>query len=226
MCEETKYIYLKSHPLFATLSEQKVKDACSSVKAKTLCRGEVFGFGDASYSKIYLLIKGKIKIAESAHMHGDLIKDILTAYDIFGDLSLEGKPCIDEYAEALTANTVVCFFNVVDIKTILRDNPLMTLSYANLVNNKLKKLQDRHSDLIFHDAKFRLIRFIKNWARTDGSRVGNKIVLLNYLTHSDIAGVIATSRQSVNVLFNELRDSGLIQYDRKRIELNDSRVWN
>ena len=92
--------------------------------------------------------------------------------------------------------------------------------------DKLKKLEGRHSDLVFRDAKARLIRFIKNWAKTDGSRIGDKIILNNYLTHSDIAGVIATSRQSVNVLFNELRDSGLLFYNRQRIELNDPIVWN
>ena len=85
---------------------------------------------------------------------------------------------------------------------------MAALSYANTVNNKLRKLEGRHADLVFRDAKSRLIRFIKNWARTDGNRIGDKIILNNYLTHSDIAGVISTSRQSVNVLFNELRDAG------------------
>jgi len=102
----------------------------------------------------------------------------------------------------------------------------MALGYAQTVNKKLKRLEDRHSDLVFRDARFRLIRFIKSWAISDGKRIGNKIVLPNYLTHSDIAGVIATSRQSVNVLFNELRDSGLLFYNRKRIELNDTGGWN
>ena len=109
---------------------------------------------------------------------------------------------------------------------ILQDNIMLALDYANTVNNKLRKLEGRHSDLIFRDAKSRLIRFIQNWARTDGDRIGDKIILNNYLTHSDIAGVIATSRQSVNVLFNELRDSGMLFYNRKRIELNDALVWN
>jgi CRP/FNR family cyclic AMP-dependent transcriptional regulator len=60
----------------------------------------------------------------------------------------------------------------------------------------------------------------------DGNRIGDKIVLNNYLTHSDIAGFISTSRQSVNVLLNELRDSGMLFYNRKKIELNDSFKWN
>jgi len=221
MSEEIKYAYLKIHPLFANLSEQKIKDACSTVKVKTVYRGETFNYGDGDYSKIYLLIKGKIKITECDDMDNELIKDILTAPDVFGDLSLDGHPSIDEFAEALTANTVVCVFNVPEFKKLLQENPLMALSYANIVNNKLKKLQGRHSDLVFRDAKSRLIRFIKNWAVSDGNRIGDKIILNNYLTHTDIARVIATSRQSVNTLLNELRDSGVLFYNRKKIELND-----
>ena len=226
MCQEIKYVYLKSHPLFANLSEQQVMAACSLVKVKTVYRGETFTYGEDSYSKIFLLIKGKIKIAEVNDADDELIKDILTAFDVFGNLSLQGQPPVDEYAEALTANTVVCYFNVTDFRKILQDNPMMALHYANTVNEKLRRLQNRHSDLVFRDAKSRLIRFIRNWAKTDGNRVGDKIVLANYLTHSDIAGVIATSRQSVNLLLNELRDSGLLYYNRKSIELNDLMIWN
>jgi CRP/FNR family cyclic AMP-dependent transcriptional regulator len=226
MSDEIKYLYLKSHPLFANLSEQKIKDACGLAKVKTVFRGESFGYGEGSYSKIFLLIKGKIKITVNDETDHEMIKDILTAPDVFGDLGMEARVSLDEYAEALTSNTVICSFNMVDFKRFLQDNPMMALAYANTVNNKLKKLEGRHSDLVFRDAKSRLVRFIKNWARTDGSRVGDKIILNNYLTHTDIANVIATSRQSVNVLFNELRDSGMLFYNRKKIELNDPIAWN
>jgi CRP/FNR family transcriptional regulator len=226
MSDEIKYAYLKSHPLFANAGEQRILEACSMVKVKTVFRGETLSYGEGSYSKVYLLIKGKIKITECDTMDNELIKDILTAPDLFGDLSLAGNPSIDEFAEALTANTVVCVFNSTEFKKMLGENSTMAINYANAVNNKLKKLENRHSDLVFRDAKSRLIRFMKNWAQSDGNRMGDKIILNNYLTHSDIAGVIATSRQSVNVLLNELRDSGILFYNRKRIELNNSIIWN
>src|SRR5439155_22999261 len=138
-------------------------------------------------------------------MGEELIKDILTQGDLFGDMSLCGNSSIDEYAEALTANTIICGFNVGDFRKILQVNPMLALSYAGKVGSKLQKVEARHSDLVFRDAKSRLIRFIKYWATMDGNRVGDKIVLNNYLTHTDIAGYISTSRQSVNVLLNELR---------------------
>ncbi|MES1215043.1 MAG: Crp/Fnr family transcriptional regulator [Bacteroidota bacterium] len=226
MSDEIKYAYLKSHPLFANAGEQKIMEACSMVKVKTVFRGETLNYGEGDYCKIYLLIKGKIKITECDTMDNELIKDILTAPDLFGDLGLAGSPSLDEFAEALTANTVVCVFNSMQFKKMLSENPMIALNYANFVNNKLKKLENRHSDLVFRDAKSRLISFMKNWAQSDGSRMGDKIILNNYLTHSDIAGVIATSRQSVNVLLNELRDAGVLFYNRKRIELNNTMIWN
>lgn len=226
MSDDVKYAYLKSHPLFANMPDLKITEACKLARLRTVYRGETFSFGEGSYSKIFLLIKGKIKITESDDLDNELIKDILTSPDVFGDLSLENRISIDEQAEALTSNTIVCYFNIIDFRKFLQDNPLMALAYANTVNGKLKKLEGRHSDLVFRDAKSRLIRFIKNWALSDGSRIGDKIILNNYLTHSDIAGVIATSRQSVNVLLNELRDSGLLCYNRKHIELNDLLAWN
>ncbi len=226
MSDEIKYAYLKSHPLFANAGEQKIMEACSLVKVKTVFRGETLSYGEGDYSKVYLLIKGKIKITECDSMDNELIKDILTAPDLFGDLGLAGSPSIDEFAEALTANTVVCVFNSNEFKRVLSEYPVIALNYANIVNSKLKKLENRHSDLVFRDAKSRLIRFMKNWAQADGSPMGDKIILNNYLTHSDIAGVIATSRQSVNVLLNELRDAGMLFYNRKKIELNNSFAWN
>jgi CRP/FNR family transcriptional regulator, cyclic AMP receptor protein len=223
---EIKYVYLKAHPLFSHFSDQKLRDICNLVKIKTVYRGETIGYGDVNYSKIYFLVKGKIKLTESDESDNELVKDILMEGDIFGDLALEGRAYQDEFAEALTANTIIACFNVFDFKKLLADNPTMALSYTGKVSNKLRRMETRHADLVFRDAKARLIRFIKHWAHTDGNRVGDKIILNNYLTHSDIAGVISTSRQSVNVFLNELRDSGLLHYNRKRIELNNHLAWN
>jgi len=226
MSQQIKYVYLKSHPLFANADEKCILEAIELMKLKTVYRSENFGYGEGAFSKVYLLIQGKVKVAEMNGDCNELIKDILTAPDIFGDLSMEGNISTDEYAEALTANTIVCIFNIGDLKRLLEHNPSIAMAYANLVNKKLRKMETRHSDLVFCDAKARLIRFIKNWAQTDGSRVGDKLVLNNYLTHTDIANVISTSRQSVNVLLNELRDSGFLFYNRRRIEINDTMMWN
>ena len=210
----------------SSLTEQKLKETAIIAKMRTAYRGEVISYGEGVYTRVHFLVKGKVKITGNSATENELIKDILVEPDIFGDLSLDGQLNKYEDAEALTANTIIVSFHISDFKKILEDNPIMALTYVRKVNTKLQKLENRHAELVFLDTKDRLIRFIKNWARTDGNRMGDKIILNNYLTHSDIAGFIATSRQSVNMLLNELRSSGMLRYNRKHIELNNPIVWN
>jgi CRP/FNR family transcriptional regulator len=210
----------------SSLTEQKLKETAVMAKLRTVYRGEVISYGEGGYTRVHFLVKGKVKITDNSAAESELIKDILVEPDIFGDLSLEGQLSRYESAEALTTNTIIVSFHVNDFKRILEDNPLMALNYVRNVNAKLQRLENRHADLVFLDTKDRLIRFIKNWARTDGSRMGDNIILNNYLTHRDIAGFIATSRQSVNMLLNELRTSGMLCYNRKHIELNNPIAWN
>lgn len=226
MTDDMKYIYLRNHPLMSSLTEQKLKETAAIAKMRTAYRGEVISYGEGGYTRVHFLVKGKVKITDNSAAESELIKDILVEPDIFGDLSLDGQLNKYEAAEALTANTIIVSFHISDFKRILEDNPIMALSYVRKVNTKLQKLESRHAELVFLDTKDRLIRFIKNWARTDGNRMGDKIILNNYLTHSDIAGFIATSRQSVNMLLNELRSSGMLCYNRKHIELNNPVAWN
>lgn len=226
MSDEMKFFYLKNHPMLASLPEQRMREVAAIARIRTVCRGEVISYGEAGYTRIHFLVKGKVKITDNGNAENELVKDILTEPDIFGDLGLEGKISREECAEVLTANTIICSFHVSDFKRILEENPAIVLNYARKVNSKLQRLENRHADLVYLDTKDRLIRFIKNWAQSDGSRQGDKIILNNYLTHSDIAGFIATSRQSVNMLLNELRSSGLLCYNRKHIELNNPVVWN
>jgi CRP/FNR family cyclic AMP-dependent transcriptional regulator len=223
MLEEIKHVYLRSHPLFANLCERKICVARSLAKIKIVQKGDTLDFAENDCSKIYMLIKESIKIKTMDRMGNEFV-DILTTPDIFGDLSLENNCSSDQYAEVIADNTVVCSFRVIDFRNVLEDNQLMFLEYVNLVNAKLRKMETRYSDLVYLDAKERLVRFIKNWARTNGSVEGDKIIVRNHLTHSDIASIISTSRQSVNVLLNELRDHGMIRYDRKRFELNAASI--
>ncbi len=226
MTIEIIYAYLQNHPLFAGVTESKILTVASALKVRTIFCGEPISMGDGDYSKIYLLLKGKIKIATFNEDGNELIKEIITSPGIFGNLSMNGNVSKDEYADALTHNTLLGVFNVTDFRRLLQENPEMAISYVSIVSGKLQRLEHRHSNLVFCSARSRLIHFIKEWAQADGDKEGDNIVLKNYLTHTDIGNIIATSRQHVNILLNEFRDAGMLLYNRKVIKLNNHGYWS
>ncbi|MEO6168964.1 MAG: Crp/Fnr family transcriptional regulator [Chitinophagales bacterium] len=226
MNAEMKYIYLSKHSLAAQLNEEQIRILCDAAKTTKANKGEIIQYDDGANSRIYLLIQGKAKITEVDESGNEFIKEIVNEGDLFGKWSLENGNTSDEYAEVLTENTILCSFDLKQFAALMQQLPILILNYARLMNEKLRRLENRHSNLVFKDVKTRLIYFFKDWAKTDGNQVGNKVVLKNYLTHSDIAAFISTSRQSVTGLLNEFKETGILSYSRKQIELNSQGAWN
>ncbi len=78
--------------------------------------------------------------------------------------------------------------------------------------------------MVTRDVKSRLMYYFTEWAKSEGKRLGDKIIIKNHLTHNDIANLISTSRQTVTVILNELKEAGHIKYNRKEIEFYNLQV--
>ncbi|MEO8147499.1 MAG: Crp/Fnr family transcriptional regulator [Bacteroidia bacterium] len=222
MNTEIKHHYLSSHALSCNLSKDQLNELCSSANFRVADKGENIYFESESDNRIFLVLKGVIKISEMNENGNEMIKEIIREGDFFGDISFNHNENDVEYAIALTDDTVICSFNRSEFEAILNRNAMLALNFAKKVGGKLRKLETRHSNLVFNDVKTRLINFFKEWATSEGKCAGNKIVLANYLTHNDIAGLISTSRQSVTILLNELKGTGLFSYNRKEIEISQN----
>lgn len=221
MYDELKYWYLRDHKLFWTLSMSQIKQLCIITGFKKATKGEIIYFSASDLPRIYLLKKGNIKIVSVDDEGNETIKEILQKGDLFGELSLESDNNVNEYAKVLTEEVSICSFLMSDFETLILKNPDLALSYTKFVGLKMKRLKNSYSNLVSKDAKTRLITFLSEWAQKEGVFEGNKVVLDNYLTQSDIAQIICTSRQTATQLLNEFEIKGLIYYNRKQITIAD-----
>lgn len=89
------------------------------------------------------------------------------------------------------------------------------MEFAKRVGDKLVKLENRYTNLVFKDVKHRLLIFIKEWAEREGEKKIDTFIIRNYLTHQDIADLVCLSRQTVTQLMNELADEEKLLYSRK-----------
>ena len=221
MYDELKYWYLRDHKLFKTLSMSQIKELCIITGFKKANKGDVIYLSASDFPRIFLLKKGNIKIVSVDDNGNETIKEILQKGDLFGELSLEIDSDVNEYAKALTDEVSMCSFLLSDFEELLIRNPTLAMSYTKFVGLKMKRFKNNYSNLVLKDAKTRLRSFLKNWAESEGRIEGNKIVLDNYLTQTDIAQIICTSRQTATLLLNELVEKNLIYYGRKEILIDD-----
>ena len=221
MYEELKYWYLRDHKLFWTLSMSQIKQLCIITGFKTAKKGDTIYFSSSDVPRIFLLKKGNIKIVSVDDEGNETIKEILQKGDLFGELTLEKDLEVNEYAKALTEEVSICSFLMSDFEELILKNPSLALTYTKFVGLKMKRLKNSYSNLVSKDAKTRLITFLKDWSQREGVFNGNQVTLENYLTQTDIAQIICTSRQTATQLMNELEEKGLIHYNRKQIMIGD-----
>ena len=221
MNNEIKYWYLRDHKLFWVLSNEQIKQLCLISNYKKAKKGEIIYFADTDTPMIFLLKKGNIKIAEVDENGNECIKEIIQKGDLFGELSLDTSTSSNEYAEVLTSEVAICGFLLTDFEKLMERYPDLAMSYLKIVGFKFKRLKNNYSNLVFKDAKSRLIHFLKEWAVKEGKIEGNQATIPNYLTQQDIAHIICTTRQTATHLLKEFEIKGLLVYNRKEIVIPD-----
>lgn len=223
MNEEIKYWILRDHKLFNTLNRSQIKELCIIKKFRKGKKGEIIYFANDGVKKIYILTKGMIKITHTDVNGNEIIKDIIHKGDIFGEIALDSTEDKEtEYAQALSSEIIICSFRLEEFETLMESNPSLALSYTKLVGLKLKKLENKYTNLVFKDVKTRLITFLKDWALREGIASDNGSYLINnYLTQDEMSKIVCSTRQTVTELLNQLQESGKISYNRKEILIFD-----
>lgn len=221
MHAELQYWYLRNHKLFWVLNNSQVKQLCIVTRFKTARKGELIYFSDTDEPKVYFLKKGHIKIVSMDENGNEIIKDIIQKGDLFGEFTLETTTKSGEEAIALTNDVVICSFLLKDFEALLNKYPGLAVSYTKLVGFQLKKVRNNYENLVFKDAKSRLVTFLLDWLEKDGVEQDGQFMIRNFLTQQEIAQVICTSRQTATQLLNNLEELGIIKYDRKNILVKD-----
>ncbi len=216
--------YLSQHPLINSLTDFQMQNLEYNSKLKTLKKGEFISLTNHS-KNIYLILSGRIKIYEMDEEGNSLIKELLKGGDFFGEQH-DGNSNIQlECAESISEQVIISVINSSVIQEMLEKNYAFSNGYNQVIWKRFKQIEQRYRNLAFlKDTKSRLISLLTEWAKGDGERRGDKIVLETYLTHKDMAGMICSTRVTVTTILNQLRDTGEINYSRGRIEMDASYI--
>lgn len=164
---------------------------------------------------IYFVLSGFVKLSNITEEGEEVIHDIITGGDIFGNIN--NSSSFSEVAEALSEGEIIAikgnyFFE------LLNQNPFLYARLINILCERLRASEAKLNQLIHKDSRFRVLNVLQNLSKS-GLQQGESIVVNNMLTHQDIANYSATSRQTVSSALSDLKVKGIISYNRKHITL-------
>lgn len=217
---EPKTFYLKAFNLTNNLNESQVIELCQNLQQKEAKKKQIV-YAKGGDKKVFILISGKVKISEINAAGEEMIKELILPGDLFGDVMLNSEGTNYEYAEVVSERASYFVIGLDQLAALMSSNHTLTMNYMAKVSEKFKSLESRYVNMVTKDVKSRLLYCFKEWAKREGRNTGDRVVVKNSLTHNDLANMISTSRQTVTVILNELKEAGAITYNRKEIEFTN-----
>jgi len=175
---------------------------------------------ESSSDLVYFIEKGSV-ILGSYHSNGEeVISAILFKSQIFGEQGLTGSRNRDEFAQA-KEKTSIRIVPLNHLRKAMLDNGALGISVNQLILKKLLVSQNKWKSQITDYARTRVIDFIIHLVENNGRRVGFEWSIDQFFPHREVASIIGSSRQTVTVTLNELRNKNVIYFDRKRLIVRD-----
>ena len=218
-----KYWYLEeSFNMMDRIGMREMMKLCELLVMKTYQKGAYVKEEDFPDDMIYFIKKGQVKIGSHDQENQETLRYVLGRGHIFGESKLMGDDHSDYFAKAISESQI-CFIEVDMMESLLSRYPRLNNVVTKISWKKVSKLERRLEDLLYKDAKTRILDFLKEQVRENGRKEDGEYVTKSLLSHSDIAKLTSTSRQTVNNVISNYRKDGLLGYDRKeiRIKLDD-----
>lgn len=192
----------------------------SSVKMKVVKKNSTFHLNNAF---AYMVQNGYLKVVEFSNDE-EWIKYILCPGDFFGGLSLlmGGITYPQEMAVPLTECTIYSV-PVELLKEEMTKNPDILQYVYRLIGERILKLENRIGQITFMSSSMRVYDFIKNFAVRNGKKSGTKYIVEDIFTHNNIAQITGSSRQTVTTTINQLKNSGIVAYNKNLIVFDSSK---
>jgi CRP/FNR family cyclic AMP-dependent transcriptional regulator len=221
MEKQTFIEFLSNYPVFANLTAEEFNKIVEKMEFAEYKKNHlIYKINDRS-DKIYFLAKGSIKLSNNADDGRELIKNILHPMAIFGESSMGNQKFRTEQAVCLDDKVTIAYIPVKELRLLMIQNRILANNVIQMLANKLFQTEQKFENLIFKDARSRIIEFMKDSVKKQGRQVGLEMLVKHSLTQQDIANITGTSRQTVTSVLNELRKENLIHFDRKRILIRD-----
>lgn len=218
---ESKLWHLEQINIFRDLKPEDLERIEKISAMKSPEKGKYIYFPEEPSKVVFLLKQGRVKIGTYSDDGKEIIKAILEPGEIFGELAIAGQETRQDFAQVLDNDVKICAIHKEEMLRILESMPRLNLKITHLIGVRLQRMERRFESLIFKDARDRIIDFIRDLVLTKGKKVGFEYAVKHKLTHQDIANLTATSRQTVTIVMNELREAGTIDFDRRSIIVHE-----
>ena len=216
-----------SLPEYTILQEEECRSLLRLMEEMGIATADrTYRPGDAVYREgeygdaLYVLVSGVMKLFRPYSGTKEATLRLLRSWDIFGHLAFAGEARQRAYAEAVTECRVTKIPKVF-VERAIRQEPRVAFKIMTLLELRLVQYEELVKCLLPRETEVRLANLLPLLAQKFGDRNNGVVTIDLRLTHQDLAAMVASTRESVTKVLNDMRTRDLIEIDAGRITLKD-----
>jgi CRP-like cAMP-binding protein len=199
--------------LLETLSSSEYAKFLKEFQERRFIKNEILYLPNNEENSVFLVKCGKVRVY-LAYEDKEFTLSILEPGDVY---STHTRAFIQAMED-----TIILVTDVRTFQKIVVDSPAFSLNMVKVLGDLLKNSITIINGLVFKDIYLRLTEFLVQAVEDKGIPVQQGIKLELGLTTGEIAQIVGATRQTVSVILNDLRKSGILEkVNRRTILIKD-----
>ena len=189
---------------------------------ETFERGKTIFFPGDPAERVYVLIKGAVKLSRVYEAGDEITVALLRENSVFGVLSLITGHRSDRFYHAVAFTPVeLISVPIEQVEKALKEDPELSLVMLRGLSSRILQTEMMIETLAHRDMGSRLVSFLLILCRDFGTPSNDGITIDLKLSHQAIAEAIGSTRVTVTRLLGDLRDQKMISIHKKKITVHN-----
>lgn len=206
--------------LFAQLAPCDVTRVAMAVIERPVAEGSVVFYEGQKGDHVYFVRQGKVKVSRYTPGGREQIINVFAAGSAFGLVAAVDQGYYPATATALEPS-LVWALPVQALRRLVEEIPTLALALMQQVGSRVRMFQERLYEHDFLDKQSRLACLLTAMARTTGRRTERGVRVAYGLTHTDLAAMIGSTRETVSRTLHGFQRRGLLRVGTSGIEVPD-----
>ena len=183
-------------------------------------RGESIYHPGTLSNSVYLVEKGRVKLAYLDESGKKLTLAILDVGEIFGEMCLVGEKHRRHLATAIEETIVRCISKKA-FTEVINSRPVNSHILVQHFAHRMREFEETLEDLAFRDIQARLSRQLLKLSDEYGVETKEGILISFPVTHKELADMIGSARENTTLALNRFEREGILNKSRYRIVIKN-----
>lgn len=207
-------------PFFAGLTSKALEAVNARFVERGYLSGETIYAAGSPAERLYVVAEGKVKLLQFAPGGKNVLLDILTSGEFFGNLATLGAAA---YSDSAQAQTPCCVLSISsdDFRRVLDEHPELALKALEVMAARLNAANRRVLQLSAMPVEQRIAFTLLELARKLGRAHEGSLLIDVPLSRDDLAEMTGATPETVSRVMSQMQQEGIIESGRQWVAIDE-----